>query len=66
MTQVAAENGYTPVVATIATDNKGQALNINADIAAGEVSVGVYMQVVVTNVCVIVHDALLCAVWSSP
>jgi len=36
--QLAAENNYTPVVATIATDDKGQALNINADTAAGEVS----------------------------
>ncbi len=35
--QIAVENGYTPVVATIATDDKGQALNINADTAAGEV-----------------------------
>jgi hypothetical protein len=35
--QIAAENGYTPVVATIATDDQGQALNINADTAAGEV-----------------------------
>lgn len=31
------EKGYVPVVATIATDDKGQALNINADTAAGEV-----------------------------
>ena len=30
-------NGYIPVVATIATDPTGQALNINADTAAGEV-----------------------------
>ncbi len=30
-------DGYTPVVATIATDDDGQALNINADTAAGEV-----------------------------
>lgn len=35
--QIAAENNYVPVVATIATDDKGQALNINADTAAGEV-----------------------------
>lgn len=31
-------NGYIPVVATIATDNTGQALNINADTAAGEIA----------------------------
>ncbi len=31
-------DGYTPVVATVATDEKGQALNVNADTAAGEVS----------------------------
>jgi acetylglutamate kinase len=34
---MAVDNGYTPVVATIATDETGQALNINADTAAGEV-----------------------------
>jgi hypothetical protein len=31
------DSGYIPVVATVATDGKGQALNINADTAAGEV-----------------------------
>ncbi len=34
---VLGNDGYIPVVATIATDNSGQALNINADTAAGEV-----------------------------
>jgi hypothetical protein len=31
-------SGYIPVVATVATDENGQALNVNADTAAGEVS----------------------------
>ena len=31
------EGGYLPVVASVAADPKGQALNVNADIAAGEV-----------------------------
>jgi uncharacterized protein (DUF2336 family) len=31
-------SGYIPVVATVATDESGQALNVNADTAAGEVS----------------------------
>ena len=31
------EDGYIPVVASVAADSKGQALNVNADIAAGEV-----------------------------
>jgi acetylglutamate kinase len=30
-------SGYIPVVATVATDENGQALNVNADTAAGEV-----------------------------
>lgn len=30
-------DGYTPVVASVAADEHGQALNVNADIAAGEV-----------------------------
>ena len=36
--RMAVEAGFIPVVATIATDDKGNALNINADTAAGEVS----------------------------
>ena len=35
--KIAVEAGLIPVVATIATDETGQALNINADTAAGEV-----------------------------
>ena len=31
------ESGYIPVVASVAADASGQALNVNADIAAGEV-----------------------------
>ena len=30
-------SGYLPVVASVAADSTGQALNVNADIAAGEV-----------------------------
>ncbi len=30
-------DGFTPVVASVAADEHGQALNVNADIAAGEV-----------------------------
>ena len=32
------ESGYIPVVASVAADGDGQALNVNADIAAGEVT----------------------------
>ena len=32
-----ADDGYIPVVASVAADENGQALNVNADIAAGEV-----------------------------
>ena len=32
-----ADDGYIPVVASVASDSTGQALNVNADIAAGEV-----------------------------
>lgn len=35
-------SGYIPVVATVATDETGQALNVNADTAAGEVRVGTF------------------------
>jgi acetylglutamate kinase len=33
-------DGYIPVVATVAVDSSGQALNVNADTAAGEVGSG--------------------------
>ena len=32
------DSGYIPVVATVATDEGGQALNVNADTAAGEIA----------------------------
>lgn len=35
-------DGYIPVVASVAADASGQALNVNADTAAGEVGVVVY------------------------
>ena len=34
------DDGYIPVVASVASDDSGQALNVNADIAAGEVRAG--------------------------
>jgi acetylglutamate kinase len=37
------EDGYIPVVASVAADKNGQALNVNADIAAGEVICTLYM-----------------------
>lgn len=37
--KIAVEAGFIPVVATIATDDMGNALNINADTAAGEVMI---------------------------
>lgn len=33
-----ANDGYIPVVASVASDGKGQALNVNADTAAGEIA----------------------------
>lgn len=33
------KDGYIPVVATVACDDKSQTLNINADLAAGEVGI---------------------------
>ena len=32
------ETGHIPVVVSVAADSNGQSLNVNADIAAGEVS----------------------------
>jgi acetylglutamate kinase len=32
------KEGYIPVVATVAADEAGQALNVNADTAAGEIA----------------------------
>ena len=36
--QTLVEDNYIPVVASVASDGNGQALNVNADTAAGEVS----------------------------
>lgn len=36
-------SGYIPVVATVATDESGQALNVNADTAAGEVRTATHL-----------------------
>ena len=37
--QTLVSDGYIPVVASVASNGKGQGLNVNADTAAGEVSV---------------------------
>ena len=42
-------DGYIPVLATVAADSDGQALNVNADIAAGEVHNGVITRILVQN-----------------
>jgi len=56
--KIAAENNYTPVVATIATDDKGQALNINADTAAGEIAAALQAEklVLMTDVPGVLRD----------
>ncbi len=36
--QTLVSDGYIPVVASVASNGKGQGLNVNADTAAGEVS----------------------------
>lgn len=56
--RIAVENGYTPVVATIATDDKGQALNINADTAAGEIAAALKAEklVLMTDVPGVLRD----------
>eukprot|EP00195_Chlamydomonas_chlamydogama_P006920 CAMPEP_0202889716 /NCGR_PEP_ID=MMETSP1392-20130828/315_1 /ASSEMBLY_ACC=CAM_ASM_000868 /TAXON_ID=225041 /ORGANISM="Chlamydomonas chlamydogama, Strain SAG 11-48b" /LENGTH=342 /DNA_ID=CAMNT_0049573115 /DNA_START=187 /DNA_END=1215 /DNA_ORIENTATION=+ len=54
----AVESGYVPVVATIATDEKGQALNINADTAAGEIAAALQAEklVLMTDVPGVLRD----------
>lgn len=45
-------NGHLPVIASVAADNEGQAYNINADIAAGEIaaSLGAEKLILMTDV----------------
>lgn len=45
------DSGYLPVVASVAADTTGQALNVNADIAAGEVRRRVLAQ---TSLCALI------------
>lgn len=54
---VLGDDGYIPVVATIATDYTGQALNINADTAAGEVWDAELAQISTVQICM--HVCLL-------
>mmetsp|Transcript_4886 Transcript_4886/g.8487 ORF Transcript_4886/g.8487 Transcript_4886/m.8487 type:complete len:340 (-) Transcript_4886:575-1594(-) len=56
--RTAVENGYTPVVATIAVDETGQALNINADTAAGEIAAALQAEklVLMTDVPGVMRD----------
>jgi len=56
--QVAASQGIIPIVATIATDSTGQALNINADTAAGEIAAALQAEklVLMTDVPGVLHD----------
>ncbi|KAL6764872.1 acetylglutamate kinase [Haematococcus lacustris] len=56
--KMAVDKGYTPVVATIATDERGQALNINADTAAGEIAAALQAEklVLMTDVPGVLRD----------
>ncbi|GFR51260.1 hypothetical protein Agub_g13567 [Astrephomene gubernaculifera] len=55
---VLCDDGYIPVVATIATDTSGQALNINADTAAGEIAAALKAEklVLMTDVPGVLRD----------
>jgi acetylglutamate kinase len=50
--------GYIPVVATVASDGKGQALNVNADTAAGEIAAALRAEklILMTDVPGVLHD----------
>jgi acetylglutamate kinase len=56
--KIAVEDGFIPVVATIATDDNGNALNINADTAAGEIAAALKAEklVLMTDVPGVLHD----------
>lgn len=51
-------SGYIPVVATVATDESGQALNVNADTAAGEIAASLQAEklILMTDVPGVLHD----------
>nr|AVU04951.1 acetylglutamate kinase [Lobosphaera incisa] len=53
-----AEDGYTPVVASVAADHTGQALNVNADIAAGEIAAALQAEqlILMTDVPGVLRD----------
>jgi len=52
------KQGYIPVVATVASDGKGQALNVNADTAAGEIAAALKAEklILMTDVPGVLHD----------
>lgn len=56
--QMGVAAGFIPVVATIATDDAGNALNINADTAAGEIAAALQAEklVLMTDVPGVLHD----------
>ncbi|KAK9809855.1 hypothetical protein WJX72_000394 [[Myrmecia] bisecta] len=51
-------DGYTPVVASVAADQTGQALNVNADIAAGEIAAALQAEklILMTDVPGVLRD----------
>jgi hypothetical protein len=51
-------SGYIPVVATVATDETGQALNVNADTAAGEIAAALQAEklILMTDVPGVLRD----------
>lgn len=53
-----ASQGYIPVVASVASDGKGQALNVNADTAAGEIAASLRAEklILMTDVAGVLHD----------
>ncbi|MGB8703131.1 MAG: acetylglutamate kinase [Thermosynechococcaceae cyanobacterium] len=52
------ENGYIPIVSSVATDETGQAFNINADTVAGEIAaaLGAEKLILLTDTPGILHD----------
>lgn len=52
------DSGYIPVVATVATDEGGQALNVNADTAAGEIAAALQAEklILMTDVPGVLRD----------
>lgn len=52
------KQGYIPVVASVASDGKGQALNVNADTAAGEIAAALKAEklILMTDVPGVLHD----------